>query len=502
MLVVRALDDAPAKGIQKGDEFRLYVVDAHHHMGREKTHTNTPSGAYEFYALLWFELQRMAKEMMEKDNLLFEPIETIAPNFPRKMFANKEKWARINHGWMVDRTIVFPYTDDYSKSKSIEEPSFRVSNDKIAGWTTRAPHSTRLIGFARVDPKDSLDGNPNRPIKELDRAIMDLGLRGLKLHPLAQLFIDDIEADYTKNVVVRAGELGIPVILDTRNVRAAQRIKDLVDAIRNDETCKSAMRGLKIILAHCAMSPGSSQLYEILRDPVIYGETSTLHDKDVPVLFKMANERLASSNLIWSENLLFGTDYSFLSVQAAELILYMLSRDFLGSLQDVQRILGGNALSLVNRPFKTKAGEHMAPKTVVCYDCGPPAVRTLEDTILKLIDSKDWDILSLDYMIPPKHTWPAIDPVRIGGHNGVDFDSYILALGTRSGSKEMHLWIRRGPQDSISCTVLGTKGSVIIESTEFAVQKMTPSFTKGVHLNSIQTSTAIDLTKEVLKLLR
>ena len=36
MLVVRSLQDIPKKGIQKGDEFRLYIVDAHHHMGKEK----------------------------------------------------------------------------------------------------------------------------------------------------------------------------------------------------------------------------------------------------------------------------------------------------------------------------------------------------------------------------------------------------------------------------------------------------------------------------------
>ena len=36
MLIVRATTDIPERGISKGDEFRLYIVDAHHHMGKEK----------------------------------------------------------------------------------------------------------------------------------------------------------------------------------------------------------------------------------------------------------------------------------------------------------------------------------------------------------------------------------------------------------------------------------------------------------------------------------
>ena len=76
-----------------------------------------------------------------------------------------------------------------------------MSNDKIAAWTTRAPHSTRLIGFARVDPSDARNGPQDIATNELERAITTLGLRGLKLHPLAQLFLDDLEHDIIKRVL-------------------------------------------------------------------------------------------------------------------------------------------------------------------------------------------------------------------------------------------------------------------------------------------------------------
>ncbi len=501
MLVVRSLQDIPKKGIQKGDEFRLYIVDAHHHMGKEKSHRNTPSGAYEFYSLLWFEMQRMTEKLMNQDQLLYEPVRVVAPELPERIFSAKEKWSRMNHGWLADRTIVFPYTDDYSKSRSPDEPSFYISNDKIAAWTSRAPHSARLIGFGRVDPRDALEGSPDRPIRELDRAVGELGLRGLKLHPLAQLFLDDIESDYTKAVVARAGELCIPVILDTRNIRTAERIRDLVVSMRQDEDCKRAMRGLSIILAHCAMSPGSPKLYDILRDPAIYGETSTLHDKDVPVLFNMASDRLKTPLGSWSENLLFGTDYTFLSVQAAELILHLLSHDFPGALEDAQRILAGNSLSLVNRPFGTTRAKKRPPQAVVCIGCESDAIVTLENTLMKLISGEGWDITSVDYMIPPKHTWPRVEAMSSGGHNGIYFDSYIISLGIRGGVTEVHLWVKKGPGTIMSCTVLGTTGEDALDSFEFGTQKINSTFTKAINTNPIKSATAMDLTKEVLKLL-
>ena len=114
MLVVRAVEDQPVRGIKKGDEFRLYIVDAHHHMGREKGHQNTPAGAYEFYAQLWFEMQKKTQSLIDEDNLLFEPVRVEASHLVSKLFQSKSNWSRLDHGWLVDRTIVFPYTDDYS----------------------------------------------------------------------------------------------------------------------------------------------------------------------------------------------------------------------------------------------------------------------------------------------------------------------------------------------------------------------------------------------------
>jgi predicted TIM-barrel fold metal-dependent hydrolase len=442
----------------------------------------------------------MVKNQLEDGILLFEPVEVVPPDLPSRLFSSRESWARLNHGWMVDRTIVFPFTDDYSKSDSPDTPSFRVSNDKIAGWTTRAPHSSRLIGFGRVDPKDSLSGAPDRPIKEIKRAVKVLGLRGLKLHPLAQLFIDEIESDWMKKIMKCAGDLRIPVIMDTRNTRTVLRIQSLVNSMRGPKKYAKSLTGLRIILAHCGMSPGDPRLYEVLRDPVFFGETSTLHGKDVPILFQMAHERMDSHDVQWSEKLLFGTDYSFLSVQAAEILLHLLSREFKGTLSDVQRILGGNALALAQTPFKTDGGTKRKPRTVVYEKCERATIQKLEDSILSLLDN-GWNMSSLDFMIPPRHTWPQVQSVERGGYNGVHLDSYVMTLHPKNGGNEYHVWIRRNPGGLLSCTVLGTKGTLALDTAEFASQKLGQELSEKIRADARTIRTPQELAASVLGML-
>jgi predicted TIM-barrel fold metal-dependent hydrolase len=501
MLVVRAVENLPDRGIKKGDEFHLYIVDAHHHMGREKGHKNTPAGAYDFYAQLWFEIQKKSQILMEEDQLLFEPTGVEAPSLGTKLFQGKDSWSRLNHGWLVDRTIVFPYTDDYSTPSSKGEPSFKASNDKIASWTSRAPHSSRLIGFARVNPVDGSYKGHVLAVRELERAVLSLGLRGLKLHPLAQLFVDTIDRNEPRDVVKRAGELGVPVIYDTRNMRTVVRIKRLVDSMRNDPDCGSAMKGLRVILAHCGMAPGDSRLYEALKDPVIFAETSTLHDRDVPVLFEMASERLSTSNREWSEKILFGTDFSFLSVQAMDIILHLLSRDFPGTLADAQRVLAGNALSLVNIPFRTSIGSESPPIEFICHDKSFTIQRELEEAIIKLITKGTWDLGSLDFMIPPIGTWPEPDSRAEGGFNGVDMDSYVLTLKSKKEARELHLWTRRRPNNYVSCAVLSTQGMTRLDTLENASQKLGQVLLKSLSDHSETLESSSEMQSRITKLL-
>ncbi|MFW9932761.1 MAG: amidohydrolase family protein [Candidatus Thorarchaeota archaeon] len=483
MLVVRAIEDIPEQSIKKDDLFHLYLVDAHHHMGREKSHRNTPGGAYDFYQLLWFEMKRIAEKAIGNDELLFEPIQIIPTPFVSNLFSSRDSWERMKHGWLVDRTIVFPYSDDYAKQGPEGSPSFKISNDKIAGWTTRAPHSSRLIGFARVDPMDGRNGDANLAVRELDRAILDLGLRGLKLHPLAQLFIDELEDDLVRRVVYRAAQLRIPVLFDTRNIRTVTRIRHLVKIMREEPQYSQAIGNLRIILAHAGMSPGSPKLYDILNDPIFSADTSTLHGQDIPLLFEMASERIQSTKR-WSESLLFATDYSFLSVQAAELIIASLSRAFPGDLSDVQRILGGNTLSLVQKPYNSSLESKRSSKQLACPNNNGSSRKALEDALIKTMHEKEWDLSSLDLMIPPRHTWPRIRTVQEGGYNGVHLDSYILTMKNKEANYEIHLWVRENPGDILTIASVRTSGENALRTTNYATHRVGESVIEELSKNT------------------
>jgi uncharacterized protein len=74
------------------------------------------------------------------------------------------------------------------------------SNEQIAGLAER---SDRLIGFASVDP-----GAPDA-VARLERAIRELGLRGLSLDPGLQGF--DVAGPAADDVFAACADLGIPV---------------------------------------------------------------------------------------------------------------------------------------------------------------------------------------------------------------------------------------------------------------------------------------------------
>jgi len=74
----------------------------------------------------------------------------------------------------VQKCIIFRST------RSSLAKRFRLQNDYIAKVV--AAHPEKFIGFARTDPQHPL------AVDEVRRAVKQLGLKGLKLHPRSQMF--------------------------------------------------------------------------------------------------------------------------------------------------------------------------------------------------------------------------------------------------------------------------------------------------------------------------
>jgi len=104
--------------------------------------------------------------------------------------------------WMdrtgIDRAVTFTEKGLYSYDEK--------ENDNIASATKK--HPDRLIGFACVNPRYG-----DEAAEELERAIVELGLNGLKLHPWFQLF--SCTEKIVEPVFDKVVKLKIPVLIHT-----------------------------------------------------------------------------------------------------------------------------------------------------------------------------------------------------------------------------------------------------------------------------------------------
>ncbi len=174
------------------------------------------------------------------------------------------------------------------------------TNDLMAELQRVDPE--RVIAFATVDP---LGGK--RAVLELERAVKDLGLRGLKLHPQIQGFRPDDERCF--EVYQAAEDLGIPVLFHTGTSGIGAGIEggggirlDYGRPIYIDNVAAEFPR-LKLIMAHFGWPWYEEALAITLHKANVYIELSGWLPRYIPqIVWRYAD------NLI-QDKVLFGSDY-------------------------------------------------------------------------------------------------------------------------------------------------------------------------------------------------
>lgn len=125
----------------------------------------------------------------------------------------------------------------------------KVSNDFI--YKACKSYPDQLIGFASVEPND-----PQRSVIELEHAVFNLGLKGLKLHPRLQGFgINDFQNILP--LIQKSALLNIPVLIDGF-IYGSNMFELKVLELINRLAC--SVPEAKIILAHA----GGFQLFDAL----------------------------------------------------------------------------------------------------------------------------------------------------------------------------------------------------------------------------------------------
>ncbi len=208
----------------------------------------------------------------------------------------------------VDRAVVFPFNE--------AEPgiSFASANNFIA--KAQKEHADKIIGFARLDPHFR-----EAAIMEAKRALRELGLRGIKLHPAAQKFYPD--HPFVVRILQTAARFSAPVVFDNGKPEA-----------RNEAIAALAERvpEVTIILAHMR---GEGFIEACEGRPNVY--LGTVKAKPEHVL--EAVDRLGA------ERIIAGSDSPYASMQ------YEMVEKFeeLESLSDEEKALirGGNIARLL-----------------------------------------------------------------------------------------------------------------------------------------------------------
>ena len=176
---------------------------------------------------------------------------------------------------------------------AVEAPIVYASNEYVAELCSQ--HPDRLIGFASVDPKKT------DALQVLDKAVNQLGLRGLKFHPPLQDFFPNDEEVFP--VYEWAQKHGLPVVFHVGSTpfgalcRLSQANPLLLDEVA------VAFPNLKIILTHLGTLWQHEAFMVVEKNENVYIDTAAYLYEIESLLNMDLVHRLGEDKII------FGTDY-------------------------------------------------------------------------------------------------------------------------------------------------------------------------------------------------
>ena len=178
------------------------------------------------------------------------------------------------------------------------------TNDYLAEIVAR--YADRFVGFATVDPWKG-----DEAVSELDRSVRQLGLRGLKLHPIHQAFQPNEARFYP--LYEKCQELGVPVLFHTGFAAAGAgtpggggfKLKYAAPIPGIDDVAAD-FPDLTVIMAHPAWPWVEEQIAVALHKPNVFLDLSGWSPRYIPeVLIRETNTRLR-------DKVLFGSDFPYL----------------------------------------------------------------------------------------------------------------------------------------------------------------------------------------------
>jgi predicted TIM-barrel fold metal-dependent hydrolase len=191
--------------------------------------------------------------------------------------------------------------DSYGITDVPGPPSPDKCNDYIAALQRQDPG--KIVGYASVNPNYR---GPKAAVRELDRAVTELGLQGVKLYPMYQ---DWSPADpvLAFPVFEKAAELGIPVMVhQAGSTRIDARMEHARPALL--DAAGRHFRSLRLTIAHVGLPWVDEALFMLTKHPNFFTELSYYIATATPEeLYRFLIH--AQQFFVPLEKLFFGTDY-------------------------------------------------------------------------------------------------------------------------------------------------------------------------------------------------
>lgn len=189
-----------------------------------------------------------------------------------------------------------------SKTTTGDEPD---SNDYISDIVKAFPD--RFIGFAAIDPWQSM-----LAVDELERSVKDLGLKGLKLHPIQQAFHPNDEQFYP--LYQKCADLKVPVLFHCGMAASGWgmpgggglKLKFSAPIPGMDDVAAD-FPNLTVIMAHPGWPWIDQQIAVALHKPNAYIDLSGWLPRYIP------NQLINEANTRLQDKVLFGSDYPYIS---------------------------------------------------------------------------------------------------------------------------------------------------------------------------------------------
>jgi uncharacterized protein len=217
-----------------------------------------------------------------------------------------EDLERINDRYGISRCFMF-CMDEVDR-----HPAFRAANDRTLAYAERS--EGRLIPFVRLDVSEE-------PVEEATRCL-DLGARGIKLHPRAQRF--QLDDERLAPVFALAAERNVPIL-----IHGGRGLPPIADGLRRLVDSS----GAQLIIAHAGIADLAALAACFGGKKGVYFDTSVWSPIDLLSLY----------HLVSPEQVVYASDYPY-GQQPSSLLIALRTARIAGLDEDqVRAMLYGTA---------------------------------------------------------------------------------------------------------------------------------------------------------------